>query len=357
MPVKQKKIAILSSNICALPPFSPPPGFSCAPEWIITSIAEGLAKKDWDVSVYASGDSKLSIPVISAFDQSFDATVGWDLTNTSQSVSKLLNQDNLLTSKCIFDANQGKYDIILSNLDLKSAPFAKLSSVPFVSILHSPLQPDGFIKYYANDQYWISISNNQRIPIPELNYLATIYNGIDTDLFKPKNNSAEYLLSLGRIDPTKGTHIAIEVAKQTNKKLLICGSMTDRIDYFNKMILPHIDNQNIIHIPFIDKSKVPEIISKAEAMLFPLQLEEPFGLVITEAMGCGVPVICFDRGAVRELIIDGETGFIVDNQEKMVEAIGNLNSIDRNKCREHVVKNFSIQKMIDEYDYYLSSLI
>jgi glycosyltransferase involved in cell wall biosynthesis len=356
--MSKKRIAILSSNICALPPYKVPSGFSCAPEWIITNIADGLSKKDWDVTMYASGDSNLSHKLVSAFDKSFEATVGWDLSNPILSNSILAKYDNLLTSKCVVDANKGNYDLILSNLDLKSAPFARLSKVPFVSILHSPLDEDEFLKYYADDQYWISISQNQRKALPQLNYLANIYHGVDTNLFKFNNTNTkpEYLLSLGRITSYKGTHIAIEVAKQTNKKLLICGT-PDETNYFKTMVEPHIDNKNIIYQPAVNKNLVPEIMSKAEALLLPIKREEPFGLVITEAMSCGLPVISFKRGSATEIIIHEKTGFLVNNIQEMVESVRKLDTINRADCRQHIIDNFSIQKMVDNYDRHLSNLI
>lgn len=234
---------------------------------------------------------------------------------------------------------------------------ASFGHIPVVYTNHDPydfnikLKKSFLLNKHKN---YISISNSQRSKLPSLNYVSTVYNGINLNEFEFNNYPLDYFAYIGRIIYPKGAHRAIEAARRSSVKLKIAGQYYSGFgdDYFSKKVEPLLD-RNITYEGFInnalDKSN---FLRNAKGLLFPIDWDEPFGMVMIEALVCGTPVIAFDRGAVREIIKDGVNGFIVNTKSEMVEAIKNINTIDRNTCRESAMK-FEIEKMtlgyIDSY--------
>ncbi|MCK4892129.1 MAG: glycosyltransferase family 4 protein, partial [Candidatus Pacebacteria bacterium] len=215
------------------------------------------------------------------------------------------------------------------------------------------------LKYFSKKTNFVSISFNQRTHTDiKFNYTGTIYNGININDFtfnpKPKN----YLVWLGRIHYGKGLWNAINAAKISKEKLIIAGNITCETDekYFQS-VKPMIDGKQIKYIGEVDSRKKNELLGNAKAVLFPTIWEEPFGLVMIEAMACGTPVIGFNKGSVSEVIKDGKTGFIVKDDKEMIKAIKNIDKIDRAECRKHVEKYFTIEKMVDGYEEVYEKII
>lgn len=252
-------------------------------------------------------------------------------------------------------ARKGKYDLLHFHHPEVAAPFAKLfPEVPVVYTLHDPVYDwyKEFLELYATpNQYYISISNNQRIPAPDLSYIDTVYNGIDTAQFEiSEDEHDDYLLFAGRIVPEKGVKEAIQVAQETDSRLLIIGPVYhDQQGYFDQYVKPHL-NEKILYLGFLERDDVVRYYQKAKALLAPIQWEEPFGLNMVEAMACGTPVIALRRGSVPEIIESGKTGFIVDSIAEMSEAVAKLDSISADDCRKHVEENFSLKNMVDGYE-------
>ncbi len=180
---------------------------------------------------------------------------------------------------------------------------------------------------------------------------TAIYNFTLTDYFVPDSTlDKEHLMFLGRIENIKGTRECIEAALATNNKLIIAGNIQPgHDDYFEEYIKPHLENPLIKYVGAVDDAQKLFYLQRAKAFLFPIKWEEPFGIVMAEAMACGVPVIGFARGSVPEVVKDKETGFIVNNTEQMIEAIKNIDTIDRNKVREDCVNRFSLEVIAKEY--------
>ena len=177
-----------------------------------------------------------------------------------------------------------------------------------------------------------------------------IHNFTNIDYFKPAKNARKHLFYLGRIEDLKGTREAIEVALATGKKLIIAGNIEeDHVHYFEKQIEPHLKYPLIKFVGPVDDRQKLEYLQQAEALLFPIKWEEPFGIVMVEAMACGVPVIGFDRGAVPEVVIDGTTGFVVKDVDEMIDAVNKIDIIDRKMVRDHCVKNFSTRQIASQY--------
>jgi glycosyltransferase involved in cell wall biosynthesis len=196
------------------------------------------------------------------------------------------------------------------------------------------------------DGYFVSISDSDRAP--GLNYLATVYNGIDLSLYPLRERSGDDLIFLGRIHPDKGVHLAIEVARLSGLPLLIAGIIQDR-QYFREQVEPHLD-QKIRYIGPVDVSGKNELFARALALLHLNTIPERFGLVLAEANAAGVPVIAIDLGSCREVIQDGQTGFLVNDVHKAVEALERLSEIDSCACRQRVQQCFSIETMVESYE-------
>ncbi|MEQ8336715.1 MAG: glycosyltransferase [Cyclobacteriaceae bacterium] len=177
-----------------------------------------------------------------------------------------------------------------------------------------------------------------------------IHNFTNIDYFKPAEKASKHLFYLGRIEDLKGTREAIDVALATGKKLIIAGNIEeDHVHYFEKQVEPHLKNSLIEFVGPVNDSQKLEYLQQAEAFLFPIKWEEPFGIVMVEAMACGVPVIGFDRGAVPEVVVDGVTGFVVKDVDEMIRAVKQVGKIDRKAVRDYCVKNFSTRQIASQY--------
>jgi glycosyltransferase involved in cell wall biosynthesis len=350
--MKKLKIAVLASNFIRIPPrpSDVPPQCSGAAEKIAHLISEGLIKRGHQVTLFASGDSKTKAELISVTKKSTgtDPKIGFNPAGP-----KLHEKyEYLLISKAYQMAQQNRFDIIHSHFDILTAFFAPLVKTPTVSTLHSRLSSPrmAFLKNFKKTQYYVSISDSQRKPIPDLNYAATIYHGIEIEKIPFGDSPENFLAIVGRINPQKGIKEAIEVAKKIGMKLVIMGSHGENDPYWENEIKPAIDGKQIIYKGFISQEETFKIIKKAKAYILPLQWEEPFGLTMIEAMACGTPAIAFDRGSAKEVISDKKSGFIVKNEPQMIDAIKNVDKIDRQYCREWVKNNFTVEKMVENYE-------
>ncbi|MGH7141855.1 MAG: glycosyltransferase family 4 protein [Candidatus Saccharimonadales bacterium] len=336
-----------------------------APIEIAIEISEGLARRGHQVDFYGPSGTRLNVPVRTRGVRA--------LVHDADEFHKLLASVDLLThyipglwdqylsSEMFKRAAKGEYDLLHFHHPEAAMPFAGLfPTVPVVYTLHDPIPgwlQETFQMFHTPNQFYISISKNQRRPAPELAFASTIYNGIDLGEFPYSRQHDNYLLFVGRIVPEKGVHKAIEVAKKTGHRLVIIGpTYEDKIDYFNTRIKPHLSKQ-IEYLGFIDHRKLKKHFQHAKALLSPIQWEEPFGLTMVEAMASGTPVIAFNRGSVPEIVADGETGYIVDSLKEMVEAVGKVDKISRRACHERVVECFSNEKMIDGYEAAFKKII
>jgi len=204
--------------------------------------------------------------------------------------------------------------------------------------------------FASPNQHYISISDAQRKPAPNLNYAATIYNGIDLGAFPFSGSHDDYLLFIGRLQPEKGLAEAVQIARMTGEKLLIIGPPVTG-EYWDKKIAPYLGDK-IQYLGFVPREELFKYYQRAKVTLAPIQWEEPFGLILTESMACGAPVIAFARGSVPEIVVEGKTGFIIkdNNLEAMASAVKKIDEIKRIDCRRHIEENFSVQRMIDRYE-------
>jgi glycosyltransferase involved in cell wall biosynthesis len=206
------------------------------------------------------------------------------------------------------------------------------------------------VKEFPNAGF-VSISDHQRLPLANANWLGTIQHGLPTDLFQPSYDRGSYLAFLGRLTADKGPEEAIRIARAAGKPLRIAAKIPrGETAYFKKRIEPHVDGEKIQLIGEVDDVKKQPFLAEAAALLFPIDWPEPFGLVMIEAMACGTPVIAYRAGSAPEVIDDGVTGFIVDNEDQAVKALHKLEQLDRQKIRARFEERFSVRRMAGEYE-------
>jgi glycosyltransferase involved in cell wall biosynthesis len=233
-------------------------------------------------------------------------------------------------------------------------PYANFVKTPTVHTLHGVFTPDNEKLFmHAQRQPFVSISDAQREPRLNLNCVATVYNGIDPSIyeFNPKPQDPPYLAFLGRLSPEKGPHLAIEIAKRSGWRLKMAGKVdVVDVDFFEREIKPHIDGKQIEYLGEANHEQKNALMGGAVATLFPITWREPFGLVMTESMATGTPVIAMELGSTAEVIVHGKTGFLCHNVDEFVEAIDKAAQLNRYEAREHVLKHFSVQRMTDGYE-------
>ena len=332
-----KRVAVLSPIAWRTPPRQ-----YGAWETVASNIAEGLVARGWDVTLFASRDSVTRAHLHAVVDKGYEE----DSTIDSK-VAEYLHISE------VFE-HAAEFDLIHSNYDFMPLTYTRLVRTPVLTTIHgfsSPKIMPIYSKY--RDGYFVSVSDSDRTT--GLNYLATVYNGIDLSLYPLQDSRGEDLIFMGRIDRDKGVHLAIEVARQSGLRLIIAGIVQDEV-YFREEIKPHLDDKNIQYIGPVDVAGKNELFARARAVLHLNTIPERFGLVLVEANAAGVPVIAMDLGSCREVIKDGQTGFLVDNVTEAVRALGRISEIDRRACRSRVQRYFSVDAMVEGYERVYSTI-
>lgn len=324
------KVAVLSPVAWRTPPRHYGPW-----EQMASNLTEGLVKRGLEVTLFATSDSITDGLLDSVVPQGYEE----DRTQDAK-VVECLHISNLMEKS-------SQFDIIHNHYDFLPLTYSKLIHTPFITTIHgfsSEKIVAVYQKYNASTSY-VSISNSNRHP--DLQYLSTVYNGIQVSQFSFSEKPADYLLFFGRIHPDKGTWEAIQIAKKTGHRLIISGIIQDE-NYFRTKVEPHLNEQIVFtgHAGPHDRNK---LLGDALALLHPINFEEPFGLSVAESMCCGTPVIAFNRGSMPELIEQASTGYLVSDIDEAAEAVRQLRSIDRHDCRRHAIDRFSSEKMVDDY--------
>ncbi|MEA5502884.1 glycosyltransferase family 4 protein [Halotia wernerae UHCC 0503] len=320
----------------------PPPAYGGI-ELVVGSLTDELVRRGHQVTLFASGDSISLAKLVSVHPRALRL----DPTIEDYSVYDILN----LTS--VYERAE-EFDIIHAHTGYGALAYANLVKTPTVHTLHGIFTPDNEkIFKFGKNQPYISISNAQREPRLELNYVATVYNGIDVSSyeFHAQPQDSPYLAFLGRISPEKGAHLAIEIAKQAGWCLKIAGKVdVVDVEYFEKEIKPQIDGKQIQYLGEANHVQKNALMGGAVATLFPITWREPFGLVMVESMAAGTPVIAMKLGSTVEVIDHGKTGFLCNNIQECINAIDKVTKLDRYACRQYVENCFSIQQMTDGYE-------
>jgi len=244
------------------------------------------------------------------------------------------------------------FDLIHAHIDWLHLPLLSRLGVPFLTTCHGrldlPLFPD-VIRRFPKAAF-VSISENQRIPLPEANWIGTVYHGLPSDLFRPSFEPGSYLAFLGRLTAEKGPEPAIRIARAVGMPLQIAAKVPrGETAFFRERIEPQVDGKQVRLIGEVNDHAKQGFLAGAAALLFPIDWPEPFGLVMIEAMACGTPVIAFRSGSVPEVVDHGITGFVVSNEEEAIQAIGRLGELDRRRIRAQFEKRFTSRRMAEEY--------
>ncbi len=322
-------------------------------------LIDGLIDRNHTITLYATGDSvkRSGMNLVSVFPT--------ELENSNYSVSDKEKLNHKLTQKLgrQLIADQEKYDVIVNfclGAGLSIMPHVE---VPLVNRISEELTFEAIdrLSPYRNFNY-ISLSYAQRKPLPELNYVANIYNGIDMKSVLPPSNPGDYLVFVGRISRQKNPHKAILAAKRLNIKLLIVGRYKDEgseRNYYEHIFLPLLqENSRLVEwIGEVEEKGVYKYFNKAIASLHPVSFREPFGTAVIESMANGCPPITFNRGSYPEIIEHGVSGYVVEDVEEMVSKIKTIQRINRNYCQEYVKQNFTVERMVNSYELLLQTLV
>ncbi|CAG5011254.1 Glycogen synthase [Dyadobacter sp. CECT 9275] len=325
------RVAILSSIAWRTPPRKYGPW-----EQVASYLTEGLVEKGVEVTLFATTDSVTTAKL----EGTSHAPYAED-RDIDPKVAECLHISHLME-------NASRFDLIHNHFDFLPLTYSKLIKTPMLTTIHgfsSSKILDVYRKYNASS-FYASISNADRSD--ELDYIATVYNGVDGKDFPFERSSKDYLLFFGRIHPEKGTLEAIQIARKSGRVLLIAGLIQDDA-YFEQKIKPCIDERSVFYFGNVGPSQRKTLLGKALALLHPIQFDEPFGLSVAESMFCGTPVIAFNRGSMCELIVDGKTGFLVHTTGEAIEAVEKIAQLDRQECRQWAKTMFSKEKMVDNY--------
>jgi len=247
----------------------------------------------------------------------------------------------------------GELDILHNHNDYWMLPLHSMTPTPMVTTLHGRLDlPDLPAALQSEPQArYISISDHQRTPIPRLHWARTIHHGLDLSRFKFYPQPGKYLAFLGRISPEKRPDLAIEIARRADIPLKIAAKIEPGKDreYYDQCIAPHVDGKWVEYIGEISEHEKSQFLGEALALAFPIDWPEPFGLVMIESMACGTPVLARPRGSVPEIIQSGVTGFIEESVVQLARRVEQIGSLDRMECRNHVARNFSIERMVRDH--------
>lgn len=347
----QMKIALLA------PPYLPvpPPGYG-GTERIVNQLTEGLVKRGHDVTLFAAGDSTTSAKLVPIVPKA--------LGNTGTLKDHALIPMAAYTT-CFSHADE--FEVIHNHAQYYGVILADLVSTPVVHTLHGtiaqgevPEEKRRTLRQFA-DHHFVSISNDQRRGIPELNWVATVYNGIPVEFYPFVLQPQRYLLWFGRITPKKGLIESIQAARKVGLPLKIAG-VVDPIDqsFFERDVKPLLGGADITMVGEVTVSQKTELYGHALATLYPISWHEPFGLVMTESMACGTPVVAYRRGSVPEIVADGQTGYVVDPAkgiDGLAEALQRLISLSpeqysdmRHASRKRVEEKFAVEKMVEGYE-------
>jgi len=254
----------------------------------------------------------------------------------------------------------GDFDVVHSHIDWLHLPLFSRLGVPFLTTCHGRMDLPGFGDVVSRfpEAPFVSISDNQSVPLPEANWIGTVYHGLPPDLFRPTFEPGSYLAFLGRLTAEQGPEAAIRIASASGMPLRIAAKVPrGEKGYFKEQLEPQIDGKRVQLTGEVNDATKQQFLADAAALLFPIDWPEPFGLVMIEAMACGTPVIAFKSGSVPEVIDDGLTGFVVSGEAEAIQAVGRLGELDRQRVRRHFEKRFTARRMAEEYLRHYKTLV
>lgn len=305
-------------------------------ERFVALLVEGLVARGVQVTLFATADSVTDARLVGTAprgyeeDPELDAKV-WEALHVATAFERA-----------------DEFDLIHNSADFPPLTYTRLVETPVVTTIHGFSSPRILPVYRRYDDvvHYVAISDADRDPT--LSYRATVHHGIDLESFPFAPGTGEYLLFFGRIHPDKGTGTAIEVARRSGLPLVIAGIVHDR-PYFEAEVAPHLDEDTVRYVGSVGPHRRADLLGGARCLLHLIDFDEPFGLSVVEAMACGTPVVAHPRGALPELVTDGVDGFLVEDPDGAVRAVGAVERLDRRAPRRTVEDRFTDARMVDDY--------
>jgi len=324
------------------PPWYPvPPSGYGGIEWVVALLADGLTDRGHEVTLFAPPGSETEAELVPPLREvPPEELIGDPWYEAAHSVSA-------------YEQGEG-FDILHDHTGPVGASIGAMRDALTVHTLHGPFTDQTSMLYrrIARRHWFVAISHSQRsMGPPKLRWGGVVYNGIPTDRYPFREDKEDFLLFLGRADEEKAPHLAIEAARRAGRRLVMCVTTKNQREraYWAEQVEPLLDDDVEVRGE-CDQEQKAELLARAAALLFPIQWPEPFGLVMTEAMACGTPVIAWRNGSVPEVVADGQTGVVVSSVEEMAAAVDRVGELDPRVIRERVQERFSAEAMVTSYE-------
>jgi glycosyltransferase involved in cell wall biosynthesis len=320
---------------------SVPPRLYGGTERVVAWLVDELVALGHEVSLFASGDSRTRGQLHKVWPRAL--RLGRPRCDAASALSALLEEVALQARH---------FDVIHAHIDWLHLPLLSRLGVPFVTTAHGRLDLPGLSEMVRRFPHapFVSISNNQRLPLGGANWCANIYHGLPANSLQPSYGPGSYLAFLGRLTAEKGPEAAIRIARVAGVPLRIAAKIPrGERGYFAERLAPQIDGEQVRLCGEVNDEAKQGFLSGAMALLFPINWPEPFGLVMIEAMACGTPVIAFRSGSVPEVVDEGITGFVIESENEAVECVKRIGELDRRRVRAQFEKRFTARRMAEQY--------
>jgi glycosyltransferase involved in cell wall biosynthesis len=328
---------------------SVPPKLYGGTERVVYNLTEELIARGHDVTLFASGDSVTNARLRSVCKSA--------LRMDEDCIDPIVYHYTMME---MAEKESHNFDIIHAHIDYMYFPIMRRSKNLYITTLHGRLdipELEPLFREYSEIPL-VSISDSQRKPVPDSNWMGTVYHGLPLDLYTFNRTGGDYLVFVGRVSPEKRIDRAIEIAKEAGIMIRIAAKV-DKVDkdYYESKIIPMLDHPLVDFIGEVGEKEKEELLGNALGLLYPIDWPEPFGLAMIEAMACGTPVVAYNCGSVPEVVDEGLTGFVVKSHREAVAAVKKLSQLDRKICRSVFEKRFSAQRMVDDYLAIYESMI
>jgi glycosyltransferase involved in cell wall biosynthesis len=327
-----------------------PPKLYGGTERVVSVLTEELVRRGHEVTLFASGDSTTAARLVSCCERSLRLAEVGQVDALAYAVREL---------DLVFGARE-QFDVIHNHLDYIAFSLARQTNANMLTTCHGRLDRPETRQIYEHfaDTSLVSISNDQRRPLPGARWVATVYNGIDFSAYELHEEPGKYLAFLGRISPEKRVDRAIDVARALDMPLKIAAKV-DPVDraYFEHAIRPQLDHSNIEFVGEVNDAEKNDFLGEAYAYLFPIDWPEPFGLTMIESMACGTPVVAIEAGSVSEVVADGVAGYVCKSLREFIECVPKAGELNRQACRNYAESRFSAAAMADGYEAAYETLV